>query len=116
MSSERDLEGYMMIDHRDAPPVPDWMLRQAGLPSSMGRGLAESATYTCKHCCAVVVLNPDRSRERAWCRAGKHRICDACAVTYARTKICVTFDRLADMALEAAVSGKQQAPRIIIPT
>ena len=43
-----------------------------------GGGLFEAATTTCSHCQRIVVLNPDRTRERGYCRKCVHYICDEC--------------------------------------
>jgi len=70
--SKRRLESYLMIDHRAGAPGPSMrgpMTR---------RGLYESATVTCSHCQAQVVLRPDRSRERGWCWRCDRYVCDAC--------------------------------------
>jgi hypothetical protein len=100
--SLRDLEGYYMTDHRAAIPVPEDILRQSGLPTSAGKGLFEAATFTCKHCQRVVVMNPNRTREREYCRGCNHYICDNCAAVKAVTKQCKTFDQVLDEALIAA--------------
>lgn len=80
----QDHEGELLIDHRNSPGVP-------GLPSFF-----EAATYTCKHCQRIVVLNPERVRERAFCRGCNHRICDPCAAIKAKTLTCRTFDQVVD--------------------
>jgi hypothetical protein len=49
-----------------------------GLSKGAGRGLFESPTFTCNHCEAVVVMNPDRSRARGYCRKCDHYVCDTC--------------------------------------
>jgi hypothetical protein len=102
MSSKRRHEGYLMIDNRASPGVPEAMLDAANLPLTAGRGLFETATYTCSHCQAVVVLNPNRSRERAYCRGCDHYICDACGIVKAKTLQCRTFKQLVDEVLTAA--------------
>jgi hypothetical protein len=65
-------------------------------------GMRESATYTCTHCHAVVVMNPIRTRERGYCRKCSAHICDTCAATMARTLECVPLERIIDEVLEAA--------------
>ena len=80
MTSKRSHEGLLILDHRDSPGVPDSMAVQAGLPVGAGRGLFEAPTFTCQHCDAVVVINPKRNRERAWCKHCDHYLCDACGV------------------------------------
>lgn len=93
---KKDRENYLMIDHRHAAPVPDDVVRRAGLPVGAGRGLTEIPTYTCRHCQRQVIVNPDRKRERVWCRACDSYLCDTCAAHRAQTGECKTFDQVAD--------------------
>lgn len=79
------------MDHRGSPGVPDEIVQKDGLVSGAGHGLFESATFTCNHCEAVVVKNPDRSRERAWCKKCDHYICDGCGMTMHKTGLCYPF-------------------------
>lgn len=78
MHSLRSHEGYILIDHRNSPGVPDAIMVPQGLIPGAGKGLFESATYTCPYCERVVILNPDRSRARAYDRKTDHYICDSC--------------------------------------
>ena len=66
MKTKRSHEGYLVIDHRACPGL------------APGPRLFESATITCSHCHRVVVLNPDRSRERGYCPKCDHYVCDEC--------------------------------------
>lgn len=102
MRSIRNLEGYLLIDHRNSPGVPADLLLRAGLPLEAGRGLYESACYTCSHCQRIVWLNPQRTREREYCRGCQKIICDPCAAERAITLECRTFQQKLDKALEAA--------------
>jgi hypothetical protein len=102
MSSLRDHEGYLLVDHRNSPGVPDSLIVQAGLPAGAGAGVFEAPTYTCKHCQRIVVMNPDRQRERTYCRGCQHLICDDCAVIKAQTLECKTFDQVIDQILTSA--------------
>ena len=80
-NSKISQEGYLMIDHRASPGLPEDLARWLGLdPKQSGEGkLLESATLTCSHCKVVVVKNPLRTRERANCaKCGNHYICDLC--------------------------------------
>ena len=89
--SKRSHEGYLIVDHR------------AGLGNKPG-GVVESATITCSHCCAVVVLNPDRSRARGFCPKCDHYVCDTCeAIRVAKGGECVPFAKIMDDVCEAAV-------------
>jgi hypothetical protein len=96
MKSLRNHEGYFLLDHRATSAVPDELVIAAGLPAGAGRGLFEAPTYTCRHCQAVVVMNPNRSRERAYCRGCDHLICDGCGAERARTGECKTFNQKVD--------------------
>lgn len=96
MPSLRNHEGYLLLDHRNSPGVPDEIVRGLGLPVGAGRNVFESATFTCKHCQAVVILNPNRTRERAYCRGCDHLICDGCAAEKHRTGLCRTFEQKVD--------------------
>jgi hypothetical protein len=78
MGSLRDHEGYMLIDNSNSPGIPDALVMAQGLPAGSGRIKFESATFTCSHCEAVVVMNPDRQRSRGYCRKCDHYVCDAC--------------------------------------
>jgi hypothetical protein len=80
MSSLRSHEGYLLIDHRNSPGVPDEIMVAQGFSPGAGRqdSVFESATFTCSHCEVVVVMNPNRQRERGYCRKCDHYVCDTC--------------------------------------
>lgn len=98
----RDL-GYFELDHRacDAP-----------LPEGIPRHL-ETHTYTCSHCCSVVVLNALRKRERYKCKSCDHHICDNCAAELFEGAACKTFWQKAEEIMERAV--RQPNSTIILP-
>jgi transcription elongation factor Elf1 len=50
------------------------------VPSCTEGKLVEAATYTCPHCNGIVVKEPKRTRERAYCYSCGENICDACGV------------------------------------
>ena len=109
MKTLRSQEGYFMMDHRNAGGVaPDSLVVANGLPPGAGRGLFESATFTCSHCQVVVVLNPDRSRERAHCKGCNHLICDSCGAERARTGLCRTFNQLIDEHINAILRKSKE--------
>lgn len=62
----------------------------------------EADTYTCTHCQVVVVMNPERKRERYKCRGCNHHICDPCAVLKTAGAPCKTFAQFADEILSKA--------------
>lgn len=102
MTSLRSHEGYLLIDHRNSPGVPDAIAVAAGLPIGAGQHVFEAPTYTCKHCQRIVVMNPDRKRERAYCRGCDHLICDPCGAERARTLQCRTFEQVIDQILTSS--------------
>lgn len=66
----RAKEGELVIDHRASPGLNH---------PKLGEGsFYQSATATCAHCNSIVVLRPDRSRPRGYCRKCDDYICDAC--------------------------------------
>jgi hypothetical protein len=74
--------GYLMVDHRASPGLPEDIARNSGYdPKFAGEGkLFEADTLTCAHCKCAVIKNPFRTRERAKCsKCGYHYICDLCA-------------------------------------
>lgn len=76
MRSKRALEGYLMVDHRAGAPGPS----MAG-PFTR-TGLYESATLTCSHCQAQIILRPERTRARERCFRCDKYICDRCVAPY----------------------------------
>lgn len=76
-------EGYLFVDHRASPGLPEDMARACGYdPKLCGEGkLFEAATIGCVHCGAHVVKNPLRTRERGQCpKCNYAYVCDPCAV------------------------------------
>lgn len=94
-----------MMDHRESPGVPDELVVKSELPAGAGKGLFEAPSYTCKHCQRIVVMNPKRNRERAYCRGCDHLICDDCGAERARTGLCRTFDQVVDEMLAKAAKA-----------
>lgn len=97
MKRIQDLEGEVVIDHRNSPGVSGELMIAQGLPPEAGRGLYEGATYTCGHCQRIVFVNSLRTRERHVCRGCMHVICDPCAAEKARTLECVPFEKKVEL-------------------
>ncbi len=106
MSSKLAHEGYLLIDHRESPGIPDEVTHSLGLPLGSGRGMFETATFTCNHCTAVVVMNPLRTRAREYCAKCNHYICDRCGAVKAATGECKTFNQIVEETQEAAVAAQ----------
>jgi hypothetical protein len=102
MSSKLNKVGWLLIDHRDSPGLPDEMVHRAGMPSGAGRGVFQADTFTCVHCCRVVLMNPLRTRDRAWCAKCDRYICDACGAAMAASGVCKPFAQVVEEIQEAA--------------
>lgn len=117
MGSKLAKEGYFMADHRDSPGLSPVMEHAAGLPPGAGHGMFEAPTYTCSHCCRVVIMRPDRRRDRAWCAKCDRYICDGCGAAMTLLGECRSIDRIVDELAVAADKGAtaQELERIINP-
>lgn len=73
--------GYLYVDHRNSPGLPEDVARRAGYDPRMVKegGIYEADTYGCPHCGGVVIKNPDRQRPREICFRCNVFICDTCA-------------------------------------
>ncbi len=105
MSSKFSKEGAILIDHKDSPGLTDEMTHRAGLPPGAGHGVFEAPTFTCPHCCAVVIMNPDRRRDRAYCAKCDRYICDRCGAAMALSGECKPFAKIVEEVQEAAAKG-----------
>ena len=94
MSSLKRHEGYLIIDNRGLPAIeaPDPKFNTVGANQNY-----ESATITCAHCNTVVILRPDRSRPRGYCRKCDAYVCDLC-----NGQECIPYDKLLDEMQEQA--------------
>lgn len=72
-------EGYLLIDNRESPGVSEGLIHQSGKDAPFVRAgqMFESATVSCSHCQRIVILNPDRTRPRGYCRKCDAYICDS---------------------------------------
>lgn len=95
--------GYLEVDQRNV---------EAALPPGAVRYF-ETDTYTCTHCSSVVILNPNRKRERYKCAGCQHHICDECAAKRIAGEPCRTFLQVANEALEQAARQPNPSPLIL---
>lgn len=117
MKSKRSHEGYLLLDNSVNQGVPEALVHQAGFPVGAARGKFECATITCSHCQTVLIVNPLRTRPRAWCSKCDHYLCDACGMALHQTGVCRTFKQVAEEVVEAAVKAEQRGgSNIIIPS
>lgn len=79
--SKRSQEGFLLIDDR-----------------ASGGPLRETPTVTCSHCQVIVILNPQRTRPRGYCRKCDHYVCDKPTCNFE----CKPMSQVIDEALEKA--------------
>lgn len=104
--SQRELEGYVRIDHRESPGFSDNEILASGMPFARKNTLFEGATLSCGHCRAIVIKNPGRDRERAHCHGCDHYICDNCeAERVLKNKPCKPFKQVFDEFIDKASKG-----------
>lgn len=108
MFSKRELEGYLLIDHRESPGITPEEAAKAGRGTvPVGRGMKfEAPTVNCSHCRRLVVLNPLRTRDRAYCPKCDHYLCDSCEAARAQTGECYTFAQRIDDFMEDVAKGR----------
>lgn len=99
-----------MLDHRAGAGLPEDLAVLAGLPYFSGRGMFEAPTFTCSHCNTVVVLNPMRNRDRAYCGKCDHYVCDGCGAIRAQDGgKCKTFNQIIEEVQENAARAEQSS-------
>lgn len=86
--------GYLTIDHRASPGL-------SGMPKYF-----EADTRACSHCRVVVMMNPERERERFTCPKCFRYCCDICATAYRVNFICRPWEQVVD----EVVSGYSPLP------
>ena len=101
-------EGYLLIDHRASPGIPEDLAVAANLPPQYLREgkILELATLTCSHCKIPQIKNPLRTRERASCPKCFKYLCDLCGMAYQQTFVCRPWDQVVDDVLD----GKTPVP------
>lgn len=80
--SKRSREGYLFIDHRASPGLPEDFYRKVGIDApAVGEGQVwEGSVLVCMHCNGPQIKNPMRTRERGYCRKCDGYVCDICSL------------------------------------
>lgn len=80
--SRKSFEGEISVDHTASPGFTPEQARKLGyLPYTVAEGkLFEAPTMGCNHCGTVVIMNPDRHREREYCMQCNMYVCDNCGL------------------------------------
>lgn len=115
MESLKRHEGYMYIDNSNNEGVDDAVMIALGYTAGSGKGVYESATYTCSHCHSIVILEPKRTRERGFCRGCGQRICDACNIIRAQNFECLTMNAKIEALQELDVKQDNSTLPLEIP-
>jgi hypothetical protein len=126
MTSLKRFDGYLMIDHRASPGVPEDIARKTGFdPKMLAEGkLLESATITCAHCLGVVVKHPMRIRPRGYCPQCDRYLCDKCEKKRSEPGyVHAGGEQLVDALLDKAANGVEVSgspmdllkPKIFVP-
>lgn len=87
------------MNHKDSPGVSDTLLNMPtlpGMPPGAGRGMFEAPIIICSHCQTGLVINPLRTRDRAYCPKCDHYICDKCEGVRVQTGVCKTYRQFID--------------------
>ena len=102
-------EGYLFVDHRASPGLPETVAVRAGYDPALCREgkIFEAATFRCPHCATHFIKNPERQRKRETCvKCSGRYICDLC---YAKTQMSdyvhTPFQKLVDAAKDAEAKG-----------
>jgi|SRR5882672_6560255 len=116
MGSRRRLESYLQVDHRQSPGFDRATAERAGFGKhAVGSVNYETALVHCSHCSRGVLLNPDRSRERAFCRTCDAYLCDQCGLARSLGAACLPMAKILDDAQEAAFRAEQLGTHLLIP-
>ena len=102
--------GYLIIDHRNSPGIPEAMAPQVaalgGIPVP-GNTAVEVDTWTCAHCHAIVLKRPERTREREVCRKCMKVVCDN------HNLWCEPFEQLADAIQDGKFHALPTSPLLV---
>jgi hypothetical protein len=103
--------GYLYIDHRNSPGIPEELAPQVAAAGGVpvpGNVMLELDTWVCAHCGAVVLKNPDRTRPREVCRKCMKVVCDN------HNLWCEPFQALAD-AIDDGKWDKLPSSPLLVP-
>lgn len=105
--SKRSLEGYAQIDHRDSPGISAEFVHKHKLDApAVPAGVHYESAFVVCHCCQNdILLHPDRSRERGYCRKHDAYLCDNCATAQKAGADCIPFSQRFEQWFEMACKG-----------
>jgi hypothetical protein len=63
-------------------------------------------TYKCCGCEAMVIVRPERTRQRTWCAKCDAYMCDGCSLAFKITGVHKPFKQIIDEFIDQAIKGK----------
>lgn len=111
MLTKRSREGELFVDHTFSPGLPADFFEKIGLDApAVGEGKRMTmATLTCAHCGTPYIKNPDRVRDRPWCRNCDDYICDNCGLLMKLGHSCTPHSKTLDQAEKRAYREQQNS-------
>ncbi len=96
--SKLQLESYLELDHRESPGFTVEEARAAhwGKTMPVGSKQFKLVTYTCCGCENLIVVRPERTRQRTWCGQCDRYMCDRCAWVRKITGVHKPFSQIID--------------------
>jgi hypothetical protein len=103
-------EGYLLIDHSASPGVSQELVRSTGFaaPAVSSNQKFESPIIACAHCNTPVILNPNRTRPRGYCRKCDAYVCDNPACNSECTPFTKTLDDLQEAAFRSEAGYRRR--------
>lgn len=110
--------GYLLVDHRASPGLPEDIARQAGYDPKLCREgkLYEADTIFCKCCRSHVIKNPFRTRERSRCWICDCYRCDVCDFKASQPDyVHRSLDEVIEQNFKAELTGQGSPPKLLLP-
>lgn len=111
-------EGYLFVDHRASPGLPEEIARRAGYDPTLCREgkLFETATLRCAHCAGHTIVSAhERDKARGHCFQCNRFVCDVCVGRMCQPDyVHVPFAKLVDIAKDAEAKNLPFDPLTIL--
>ncbi len=110
MGSIGRFAGELTIDHTNSPGFTEQEAARAnrmGGVAVAGSTKLEVPTFTCAHCNRIVILRPERSRDREVCRKCMKVVCDEHSLW------CTPFAALVDAITDGRLKPYHESPLLV---
>jgi hypothetical protein len=104
------LEYAVMINFYDLDEVGELTMSGCNIEGQPIMGTVTYPTYTCGHCSNIIVIRPDRTRDRKRCYSCQRVICEKKQICQ---ESCTPLTELAKDHMEAPEQFKRLAPAIL---